>query len=193
MKTPRTILLAALALACAAGSYWVTYAWQQPPATPAPTGAAGRPTRLLDWLRLTPAQREAVRALEADFERDRAALEAELEASRSRLAAAFESGTTTDTELLAQVDAVLAAHQAVERRVAEYLVSLRPHLTPAQRTRLLGHFATGVREARGFRWRHGAADGLDPGDGRGAGGPPADRGPGGRGGGRRGGGPGRQP
>jgi len=192
VNAPRTILLAAVAVVCAAASYWVTYAWQQPPAAPVPTAPAGRPTRLLDWLQLTPAQRAAVRDLESDFERDRAALEAELEAARGRLAAACESETTTDTELLAQVEAVLAAHQAVERRVAQYLVSLRPHLTPAQRTRLLGHFATGVREARGFRWRHGNIDGLDAGGGRGAGGPPADRGPGGRGAGRRGG-TGRQP
>ncbi len=192
MNAPRTTLLAAVAVVCAAASYWVTLAWQQPPAAAAPTAPAGRPIRLLDWLQLTPAQRAAVHDLETDFKRDRAALEAELEAARLRLATAFESETTTDAELLAQVEAVLAAHQAVERRVAQYLVSLRPHLTPAQRTRLLGHFATGVRAAHGFRWRHGAPDGLDASGGRSAGGPPVERGPGGRGGGWRGG-PGRQP
>jgi len=173
--------LSVIVLACAAGSYLATYAVQQqmqPGATSGPMTAAAR--SVTDWLRLTPEQAAQVSDIEAAFAKDRAPLEAALTSARERLATLLENAATTNEEILQQVEKVIAAHDALERRVAEHLVAMRPHLTAEQQKRLLDRFATSVRESGGGRWRFGQRGNSE--EGR-RGGPPPGRGPG-RGSGR---------
>ncbi len=148
--------LSVIALACAAGSYLATHAFQPqgrvlPPlnlTTMADSSIAG-------WLGLSREQAADVLEIEATFAADRTSLEAVLQAERERLAFLFENQETPDDHILQQVEAVIAAHDALERRIARHLVALRPHLTPEQTKRLFDRFAGGVRECQGPRWRQG--------------------------------------
>jgi Spy/CpxP family protein refolding chaperone len=168
--------LSVIVLACAAGSYLATYAVQQqmqPGTSGGPSTAASR--SVTDWLRLTPQQAAQVSELEATFAKDRAPLEAALTSARERLATLLENPATTNEEILQQVEKVIAAHDVLERRVAEHLVAMRPHLTAEQQKRLFDRFATSVRESGGGRWRYGQPGNSE--EGR-RGGPPPGRGPG---------------
>jgi hypothetical protein len=142
---------------------------------------------LARWLRLDPAARQPVAAIEEVYRAERHDFEAAVAAERETLAGLFEDASVSDDEILEQVERVIAANNALERRTAEFLVAVRPHLNSAQQQRLLRHFAEGVREGGRHRRRHGLQrDGDESGR---RGGPPAGRGPGrGRGGSSRGGG-----
>jgi len=169
--------LSMIALACAAGSYLATYALQQqghPAWTGGPATAAAQ--SVTNWLGLTAQQADGVREIEASFAADRAPLEAKLAAERERLATMLEDPATGSEAILQQVENVIAAHDALERRVATHLVAMRPHLTAAQQKRLFDRFASGVREGAGWRWRNGQLENVE-GERRG-GGPPPGRGPG---------------
>ncbi len=191
MITKRYGGLTLITLACAAGTYLATYALQQqtrPPAAQAQS--ATRQATIIEQrsvtanLGLTSDQLAATRDIESRFAADRATLETQLATERSKLAGLLEDPNTPGDQLVRQIDAVIAAQGALERRIASYLVELRPTLTAAQQKRLFERFATGVREGGGWRWRHGQAAyvgggrrGGGPPNDRG-GGPPADRGPG---------------
>lgn len=171
-----------LGIAAGLGS---TYAWQTRPTSP----AASAPADILGgWLRLPPGQVGALRDVDPEFPADRDELEATLAAERETLAALFEQPDADDGAVLDQVERVVAAHAALERRVARYLLAVRPHLTDPQRARLFERAASGVREAGGWRWRGGRDADLE--NNRRGGGPPPDRG---RGFGRGRGGPNRTP
>ena len=167
--------LTVLAAACAVGSYVATYTLQARGSGRGGSGATAVAQGVSGWLDLTPQQAACVHELEGGFAEEREELEARLEAERERLAVLFEDLNASDEEILQQVENVIAAHDALERRVAAYLVSLRGQLTPAQQQRLFDRFASGVREAGGWRWQHGRP-GHSEGERRG-GGPPPGRGP----------------
>jgi Spy/CpxP family protein refolding chaperone len=182
MRPRRHLALFVILLLTAGGTFVATYAWQSGPTRTAPVTApypaAGR---LCAWLDLDPAVRDAVSDLESAYRGERSTLEAAVAAERDALAALFESGEASDAEILEQVEQVIAANNALERRTARFLLDVRPHLTTAQQQRLLRHFAEGVREGGRYRWRHGWQhqggnndDGGEPpaGRGRGRGGPP---------------------
>lgn len=167
--------LSMIALTCAVGSYLATYAVQQ-------QGRAGRADdsiavaqSVTDWLEMTPRQAAAVRDIEAPFAADRALLEASLVAEREHLATMLENPAARDDEILRQVEKVIAAHNALERRVAEFLVAMRPHLSATQQKRLFDRLASTVREGGGWRWRHGRPGSVE--GGWHGGGPPPGRGP----------------
>lgn len=184
--TPRHVLpsIVILTLGIAAG-LGTTYAWQTRPAPP----PASAPADILGgWLRLPPGQLRALRDIDPGFSAERDELEATLAAEREALAALFEQPNADDGAILDQVERVVAAHAALERRVARYLLAVRPHLTDSQRARLFERAASGVREAGGWRWRGGRDADLE--NNRRGGGPPPDRG---RGFGRGRGGPNRAP
>ena len=166
--------LSMIAIAAAAGSYLATYALQQPGSAAGTTTAVAQ--SVTSWLELTPLEAAAVGDIEAAFAADRKPLEAKLAAEREQLAALLENPATRNSEILQQVENVIAAHDALERRVAEHLVAMRPHLTADQQKRLLVRFATSVREGGGGRCRHGQPGNVE--GGRPGGGPPPDRGPG---------------
>ena len=174
------IVLVLFVVSLVAG-YGATYAWQREQRTE-PVETPTNPAEVLGgWLQLMPAQIEEINAADAGFPADRVRLEAELERERTALAVMFDDADASSEDILAQVERVIAAHDALERRVAQYLVAIRPHLSDAQRTQLFERCAEGVREASGYRWRHGQrqnetnSGNARPGVGRGRGrghGPP---------------------
>jgi Spy/CpxP family protein refolding chaperone len=175
MNRQRYGALAIIALLCGVGGYW-TAAARGPAQTTRPVPAAGHshpPGNLVRWLALTPEQAIQVAELEAGFAAERATLEAALEAERDRLASLFENSTADADAIRRQLEHVIEAHDALERRVMEYVLELRPHLSAEQRARLFDRFAEGVRDARGWRWRHGRSNQAE----HQGGGPPPGRGP----------------
>ncbi|MEW6252946.1 MAG: periplasmic heavy metal sensor, partial [Planctomycetota bacterium] len=178
MKLARYGGLTLVAIVCAAATYIVTYAVQQQ--TPPSDGPPGTPRGrgLTAALGLAPGQSANVQDIEARFAADRAPLVAQLADERDRLAALLENPDTPADQLMQQVDTVIAAHGALERRILTHLVELRPHLTAEQQQVLFRRFAAGVREGGGWRWRHGVPDGAGGPRGGGPGwrrGGPADR------------------
>lgn len=154
--------------------FGVAHAWQSRWATdqnepPDAADALGR------WLQLPAPQREALRRVAPLFSEDRRRLEVALAEQRERLARLFEQADAGDEQILAQVERVIEAHNALERRVAEFLLAVRPHLTAEQAHRLFERCASGVRESGGWRWRHG--QNAAPDQTRRRGGPPENRGP----------------
>lgn len=146
-----SLLLAVLSVLAAFG---VSYAWQA--GRTAPPASAANPADVLGgWLRLLPAQVERLRHVDPAFAEDRKQLEDLLAHEQERLAELFESDGAADDELLAAVERVIAAHDALERRVARYLLAVRPQLSPEQRARLFARCADRVREAGNWRWRRG--------------------------------------
>jgi Spy/CpxP family protein refolding chaperone len=178
----RPLVLLLVLLISAGGTFVATYAWQAEPSVPRPVTATEPASgRLTTWLNVDPRGRDIVNDLELAYRAERRELEAAVAAAREELAALFDGGQAGDEEILAQVERVIAANNALERRTARFLLDVRPHLTRSQSRRLLRHFAEGVREAGRYRWRHGQQQ--QGGDREGVSGPPAGRGKGrGRGG-----------
>lgn len=135
----------------AVAAFAATVAWPQPASQPANPAQRG----LSKWLGLSERQQAEVGSVDAEFEADTLRLRNELAQARSGLTGRLETTRSTDAEILADVERVITAHDALERRVAQHLVKLRPHLTAAQQKRLFDLCAEGVREAGGRRWRGG--------------------------------------
>lgn len=134
-------------------------------------------------LELDTEQAELIASHDPNFCSEMKVLRSKLDEARAALAAAFEDGSSDDV-VRNRSEAVLEAHIAVERRVMEYLITVRDHLTPEQQKKLSGLCAEKVRE-RGKRWGRGWGDGGGHGNGSDEGG---NRGKGrGRGGAFRGG------
>lgn len=178
-------------LISAGGSFVATYAWQNDQ-QPAPPPVAPQDGRLTSWLGVEAAERGSVGELEAAYRADRSELEATIARERETLAAMFDDAAASNDEIRAQVERVIAASNAMERRTAEFLLTVRPHLSKDQQRRLLRRMGEGIREGGRYRWRHGQAQSDQDRAGRnGRGGPAAGRGrghghggPPGRGGGR---------
>lgn len=186
MKLTGNGIIAGVFILCTLGSFIGTYAWQSQSAVQETSGRPSHPTDVLGgWLRLMPEQIERIAGIDPAFVDESAQLEAELETEREKLAALFEDPSATDEAIVHQVEAVIEAHDRLERRVAKYLLALCPHLTDEQRSRLFHRCAKSIREAGDRGWRHGRGDGGDSGWRGERGGPPPGRGPGrGRGRGR---------
>lgn len=135
----------------AAASFAATVAWPQSASQQTQPAQAG----LSKWLGLSARQQADVASADAEFEAAARRLQDELAQARADLAARLERTRSTNAEILDHVERVIAAHDALERRVAQHLVRLRPHLTVAQQKRLFDLCAEGVREAGGRRWRGG--------------------------------------
>ena len=152
MITKATIGITLFAGLCFGGSLLGTVAVrQQGAATPAPVQCSP----LVHRLGLDPQQARLIEeANDPQFGQDTIALRTRLDEARLALAAAFESETATDDEIRAHVETVIQVHNQLERRVAEYLIAVRNHLTPAQQRQLYGMCAEKVREC-GRRWRQG--------------------------------------
>ncbi len=170
------VLLSIIAAAFGGGSFVATNAWQPPTPGrpvgglglgPGPATCASRPCNpnqccksLSGWLQVSPQQQERLGSVDAGFIEDQARLEAALFAERQKLAGLFEKEDSTGEDILQQVERVIEADNALERRVAKHLVALAPHLTSEQRDRLYGCCAKYVRDAGGCRWRHQQNDGA---------------------------------
>ena len=136
---------------------------------------------LAHWLALTPEQTARLQEVDPAFARDAAAMAGELYEARQVLATLLEAEDTTDMQILEQVEQVIAAHNALERRVAAHLVRLRHELEPASRQQLGREAAREVRRGMGRRWGGpGRGAGMGGGRGRGMGGRGEENGDGGR-------------
>ena len=152
------ILVAGL---CFGGSFLGTVAVRSKGVTtPEPTGQSP----IAERLNLDAEQAKLIEDHDSNFVTDLNTLRTNLEAARSRLAAAFEDENIPDDEILRRVEAAIEAHNQLERRVAEYLISVRDHLTPQQQRQLYRLCAEQVRE-RGKRWRRGWRGRDDASDG----------------------------
>lgn len=89
-------------------------------------------------LMLSEQQLEAIKQQDPAFAADSKKLRQRLIEQRSKLLEMFEDPQTKDQDLLQQVDHLISAHRAIEKRVAEYVVLLRPHLTQEQQKWLIG-------------------------------------------------------
>ena len=180
MITKAGIGIAVVACLCFGGSFLGTVATRS---QSAPAAEPPPPLPVVSRLNLDSEQAKAVEARDPQFAGDFRTLRQALEDARSALAATFEDESATDDQIREQVEAVIAAHNRLERRVAEYLIAVRDHLTPGQQKKLFGLCAKRVREC-GRRWRCGRGAGAyrdentkprerhGRGRGRGHGGPP---------------------
>jgi len=190
----RALIVAAVSVAAGAGSFFLGRGTAAPSAA-GPASAPAGPGRgatccghaaLCNWLHLSADQRKQVRQTDPKFGDEAGALRAETDKDRRALSALLEDPNSTDEQITAQVERVIASHDALERRVARHLLALRKLLTVQQAKQLMGLAASGVRQA-GLGWQSGPLGRGDDGAGRGAG-FGAGTGPGrGRGGGFRGG------
>jgi hypothetical protein len=83
-------------------------------------------------LRLTQEQSTWIGQQDPNFETQCAALRDRLYAAHTDLAASLENAQSTEQELTAKVDALIDAHNALEKRVAQHIVLLRPQLSQRQ-------------------------------------------------------------
>lgn len=175
MKSRELAMLVLVAAVSAAGTMAVSNAMRSDQGTAATVGSPPAARGVARWLGLSADAAAALAPIESAYEADRARLERTLADEREALAALLEDPDSSDAHLREHVARVVAADGALEQRTAEFLISVRPLLRPDQQRKLFEHLAAGVREAGGYRWRHGQAS--EPGGKRG-GGPPPGRGPG---------------
>jgi Spy/CpxP family protein refolding chaperone len=173
-KQQFVVALAALvvAVACFAVAYAQRTAATSRAASSNPAGHA-----LLNWLNVPAAARDRILADDPAFGEDLSRLRKELNLRREELAAALEDPNSAPDVIRGRVEAVIASSASLERRVTEYLLSVRDQLTPEQQKRLLSLCAQGIRQGAGWRWRNGqGGDGREAGPGGGAGPGPRYRG-----------------
>ena len=89
-------------------------------------------------LGLTGQQLEMADKYDPDFQVDIEGLRSELLQRRANLLAAFEDFQTGDSDLLKKIDELITVNNRIERRVAKYLLALRPYLGIEQQKRLVG-------------------------------------------------------
>lgn len=90
-----------------------------------PPGLAGR-------LRLTQEQSTWIQQQDPNFEEQSGVLRDRLYGVHTDLVASLENARITAQELAAKVDALIEARDTLEKRVARYIVLLRPQLSPEQ-------------------------------------------------------------
>ncbi|MEN6426010.1 MAG: periplasmic heavy metal sensor [Phycisphaerales bacterium] len=99
-------------------------------------GRADAGNGLVRALGLTEEQRAWIQQQDPDFEADCTLLKDRLNEVHTQLAASLEDAGI-DTEALSQrIDNLVEAHADLEKRVAQHLVLLRPHLSAEQRKQL---------------------------------------------------------
>lgn len=107
---------------------------------------------LVRWLDLDKKTAEEIESLDPGFAGERKSLQEELAEARSALATLLEDENVTNERIRGQIEYCIAKHNMLERRVAQYLLTVRDHLTPAQQKRLFRLCAEGVRKGRGRGW-----------------------------------------
>jgi hypothetical protein len=162
-----TILSAALVALSGLGAYTATITTRS---TSQPATSSDDATEaLLSWLNASAEQRSQLRQADAGFASELKQLKANVAGNRTVLASLLEKPEATNEQIMAALEKVIAANNALERRVAKYLLSVREHLTLEQQRRLLNLCAEEVRRGRGYQWgkQQGAHGGdLQPGRGR---------------------------
>jgi Spy/CpxP family protein refolding chaperone len=135
---------------------------------------------MASWLKVAPDQREQVASADPTFAAESKRIRGELANRKLALANLLDDPKTSDEQVLASLEEVIAASNTLERRTAQYLLSVRRHLTPEQQKQLLSLCAEEVRQGRRYQ-RGRRQDSLEPKSGDQ---PGPRRGPGGQGRGR---------
>jgi len=87
-------------------------------------------------LQLTQEQNTWIQQQDPNFAEQCALLNEKLYEAHASLVASIESAQATEQELATKVDDLIAAHEALETRVAQHIVLLRPQLSQEQRNLL---------------------------------------------------------
>lgn len=182
MTQRKTILGLVVVAAVGVGAYAASVA-TKPASRPAPSSDTAT-AALMDWLQIPANQRSEIQQHDPAFAENLRSLRQTLADKRADLAAALDDPNAADEAIRSKLEALIAADANLERRVADYLLTVRHHLTKDQQRRLFGLCAEGVRQGPNCPWRQGLPDGV----GRGQGGQGRGMGPdGGRGAGMGGG------
>ncbi|MGE5609726.1 MAG: hypothetical protein ACM359_10765 [Bacillota bacterium] len=183
--TPRKIILGTLTAAIVGvGAYAASVATNPVPKSAPSSDAATQ--ALMDWLQVPANQRSEIQQHDPAFAENLKSLRQTLAIKRADLATSLDDPNASDESIRAKLEALITADATLERRVADYLLTVRHHLTKDQQRRLFALCAEGVRQGSNCPWRQGPPDGI----GRGQGGQGRGLGPGGgrgMGGGFRGG------
>jgi uncharacterized membrane protein len=152
------------------------------------SAAEARPAdTMARWLNLSASQVREIDKEDPDYARDANDLCDKLQGERRTLAGLLEAPASTAQAVNDQLDRVLAADAALQKRIIAHVIRVREHLDPSQRSRLMNLCAQGIRNAgHGEHHGYGPGDGTGPLNGRGPGngaGPMNGRGMGGHGGG----------
>lgn len=91
---------------------------------------------LHDYLELTPAQRRAVSAASAELVKARRALRQRVWEARDHFVALMRDPNASEDEVLAALHQLTVAREEMARNTVSYLLELRSHLTPSQRSKL---------------------------------------------------------
>jgi hypothetical protein len=94
--------------------------------------------RLANSLDLNERQVSLLNQEDADFETESRQLRDILFAERAKLLSMFEDSGTSGDQLLRQIEKLIEAHSAIERRVVRHVLVLRPYLTGEQQKWLIG-------------------------------------------------------
>ena len=146
-------------------SFLVTAKAAPSDATTTTTGMTSSFQPLCRWLALSQAQQQQVGHDDPAFETEATVLRENVHGARERLAALMEASEVSEPDVLSQVDRVTAAENALQRRVTQYVLRIRPHLTSVQQQNLMALCAQAVRGPV-----NGQGMGMGMGMGRGMGG-----------------------
>ncbi|UCF15333.1 MAG: hypothetical protein JSW59_18155 [Phycisphaerales bacterium] len=94
--------------------------------------------RLANCLELDERQVSLLNQEDAEFETETADLRDHLLAERARLLSMFEDSRSEDNPLLRQIEKLITAHSAIERRIVRHVLVMRPYLTGEQQKWLIG-------------------------------------------------------
>lgn len=146
MRRSTQILILLAAIAVGIGAFIATvYSGGAP--------SAGPKCPLGEWLSLPTDQCKTVCGADPGFRNEARDLADRKCQERLTLAALLEDPATPGDQILEQVERVIAAHAALERRVVQHLLAIRSHLTPDQQERLLRFCAESVRRGCCFKPR----------------------------------------
>jgi Spy/CpxP family protein refolding chaperone len=126
---------------------------------------------LEDYLAVTPGQKQALAAVDAQFGAARPQLRDHVWQTRDELVATLEDPNSTRAQAVEKARQFCAAQKAMQLNTVEYMVELRQHLTPAQRQKLAGLVGRGMCTLTGGPCGRGMGRGMGNGMGGGMGGP----------------------
>ncbi len=146
MMTKASVSILMLAGLFFAASFAGTVATTSPGKYPR---AGGKCSPLVRWLDLDPDQKQAVEDRDSSFTADQSRLQGKLWDARTALACVFDEPDSTDEDIRRSVEAVIEAHNRLERRVADHVIAVRALLKPEQQKRLFSRCAKEVRRCCG--------------------------------------------
>ena len=146
----RIIILAALVLLVGTGAFFVTRATAaQGDPRQRPRQQGDRHQRLAGWLGMEPEQLQQLKEADPKFHADMRVLKNKVEIERLHLANLVQSDDATDTQLRAQFTKLGEAQMAINSRIGEHVLALRPLLDADQRAKFFDKLSQHLRGQRG--------------------------------------------